>query len=207
MILVKHWGGVMKTGIIGIALVSLLAVGVCAFGQAKLESFPAGTTTMVFHIVAEDLREPQLLELQVIARADGPYTVRMVMEATGTADQMSAFGFLFGAAGLQYGGGQDVSLAALQTLMDQRRRLQEGQEYVLPSGGAFTDVAPVTIAGIQCIAGSIVDPRSPDSRTTVAFSLSHPVYTVPLVRLERLRDGRWETVFSMELVEYTFVGG
>ncbi|MBC7220472.1 hypothetical protein H5T55_03185 [Candidatus Bipolaricaulota bacterium] len=197
----------MKTRVVGITLASVLACGLCAFGQASLQAFPAGTTTMVFHIVTEELTEPQLLELHVIGRADGKYTVRMVMEATGTADQMSAFGFVFGAAGLMFGGGQDVSLAALQTLMDQRRRLQEGQEYALPSGGAFTDVSLVTIAGVQCVGGSIVDPRNPDSRTTIAFSLSHPVYTVPRVRLERLRDGRWETVFSMELVEYVFVGG
>lgn len=197
----------MKIGVVGMTVVSVLALGLCALGQADLQSFPAGTTTMVFHIVTEDLSEPQLLELQVIARADGMYTVRMVMEATGTADQMSAFGFVFGAAGLMYGGGQDVGLAALQTLIDQRRRLQEGQEYALPSGGLFTDVTWVTIAGVQCVEGSIVDPRNPDSRTTIAFSLSHPVYTVPRVRLERLRDGHWETVFSMELVEYAFVGG
>lgn len=197
----------MKATRVGISVVSMLAAGLCAYGQAKLASFPIGTTTMAFHIVTEELTEPQSLELQVIARADGTYTVRMAMEATGTADQLSAFGFVFGAAGLMYGGGQDVSLAALQTLMDQRRRLQEGQEYALPSGGSFTDVRAVTLAGVHCIAGSIVDPHSPDFRTTVAFSLSHPVYTVPLVRLERMRDGRWETVFSLELVEYTVVGG
>lgn len=197
----------MKIKLMVIVPVSALAVGLCAFGQAKLEAFPVGTTTMVFHIVTEDLREPQPLELQVTAHGGGTYTVRMVTEATGTAQQVSAFGFVFGAAGLMYGGGQDVSLAALQTLMDQRSRLQEGAEYALPSGGSFTDVAVVTIAGIRCIAGTIVDPRSPTSRTTVAFSLSHPVYTVPRVRLERLRDGRWETVFAMELIEYTFVGG
>ncbi|GAB4304692.1 MAG: hypothetical protein Kow0097_01970 [Candidatus Bipolaricaulota bacterium] len=197
----------MKTGVVGVTLASVLAAGLGAFGQANLQSFPAGTTTMVFHIVTEDLSEPQLLELHVVGRADGTYTVRMVLEATGTADQMSAFGFVFGAAGFMYGGGQDVGLAALQTLMDQRRRLQEGQEYTLPSGATFTDVSWVTIAGVECVEGSIVDPRNPDSRTTIAFSLSHPVYTVPRVRMERLRDGRWETVFSMELVEYAFVGG
>ncbi|HNR24103.1 MAG TPA: hypothetical protein PKG50_01550 [Candidatus Bipolaricaulis anaerobius] len=197
----------MRIKVSVIALASVLAVGVGALGQAKLESFPQGTTTMAFRIVAEDLGEPQALELQVIAHPDGTYTVRMVLEASGTADQLSAFGFVFGAAGLLYGGGQDVSLAALQTLMDQRTRLQEGQEYALPGGGSFTDVAFVTIAGVQCIEGTIVDPRAPDAKTTVAFSLSHPVYTTPRVFVERRRDGRWQTVFSLELVGYTFVAG
>lgn len=197
----------MRIKVAAIALASVFAVGGGAFGQAQLESFPQGTTTMTFRIVAEDMSEPQALELQVIAQADGIYTVRMMLEASGTADQLSTFGLVFGAAGLLYGGGQDVSLAALQTLMNQRARLQEGQEYALPGGGSFTNVASVTIAGVRCIEGTIVDPRSPNAKTTVAFSLSHPVYTVPRVLVERRRDGRWETVFSLELVGYTFVAG
>lgn len=190
-----------------VVLASLLALGQGAFGQAKLEGFPAGTTTMVFHILTEDLSSPQVLELQVVAHANKTYTMRMVTEATGTAEQMAVFGVLFGAAGLMYGGGQDVSLTALQTLMDQRARLQEGAEYALPGGGTFTSVAVVTIAGVRCVQGTLVDPRNPDSRTTVAFALSHPVYTVPRVRSERLRAGRWVTVFSLELIKYTFGGG
>lgn len=194
----------IKLGTLVVA--SALSLGVGALGQAKLEAFPVGTTTMVFTVVTEDLSDPQTLELQVIVHGGGTFTVRMVAEATGTAGQLSGFGFLFGAAGLAYGGGEDVSLSALQILVDQRTRLQEGEEYLLPSGGTFANVAVVDIGGVRCVEGSYVDPRNRDTRTTVAFGISKPVYTVPRVRVERLRGGTWQTVFLMELIAYTFVG-
>jgi len=194
----------MKLG--ALVLVGMTTLGTCAFSQAKLEAFPVGTTTMVFTVTTEDLSAPQTLELQVVVHPNSTYTVRMRAEATGTGDQLSGFGFLFGAAGLAYGGGEDVSLSALQVLVDQRSRLQEGDEYLLPGGGTFTDVALVDIAGVRCVEGSYVDPKNRDTRMTVAFGISKPVYTVPRVRVERLRGGTWQTVFLMELVAYTFVG-
>jgi len=160
----------------------------------------------VFTVTTEDLSDPQTLELQVVVHPNHTYTVRMRTEATGTAAQLSGFGFLFGAAGLAYGAGEDVSLSALQVLADQRSRLQEGGEYLLPGGGTFTNVVLVDIAGVRSVEGSYVDPRNRDTRMTVAFGISKPVYTAPRVRVERLRGGAWETVFLMELVSYTFVG-
>ncbi len=186
-------------------LAAALAAGVCACGQAELESFPVGTTTMVFSVMTEELIEPQALELQIVARSDNTYTVRMVVEATGSGEQLSGFGFLLGGAGLAYGGGQDVSLSPLQAVVEQRSRLQEGEEYLLPGGGEFTDVTAVTIAGVNSIEGLFVDPRNPNTRTTVALGVSKPVYTLPRVRVERLQAGEWQTVFLMELVEYAFV--
>ncbi len=186
-----------------LVLAGLLAAGLGAAGQARLDAFPVGTTTMVFEVVTEELGEAQSLELVVIAYADGTYTVRMMAEATGTGDELSGFGFLFGGASLAYGGG-DVSLSPLQDLMDQRRRLQEGEVYILRGGGTFTDVKAVSIAGVASIEGVYLDPGSPNRRTIVAFGVSKPVYTMPRVRLERQQDGAWETVFSMQLVTYTF---
>jgi hypothetical protein len=90
--------------------------------------------------------------------------------------------------------------------MDQRSRLQEGQEYLLPGGGSFTNIMGVTVAGVWCLQGSLVDPDEPETRTTVAFALSHPVYISPLIRVEELRSGQWVEVFSLELVEYTVTG-
>jgi len=187
-----------------LVLAGLLAAGLGVAGQARLDAFPVGTTTMVFEVVTEELEDPQTLELVVIAYADGTYTVRMMAEATGTGDELSGFGFLFGGASLAYGGGEDVSLSPLQDLVDQRRRLQEGEEYILRGGGTFTDVRTLTIAGVASIEGVYLDPDRPDRRTIVAFGVSEPVYTMPRVRLERQRDGAWQTVFSMELVAYTF---
>lgn len=196
----------MKMKLVALVLANILALSICAFSQAKLDQFPLGTTTMRFSVVTEDLSAPQALELQVVVRPNSTYTVRMLAEATGTAPQLSGFGFLFGAAGLAYGGGEDVSLSALQVLVDQRSRLQEGDEYLLPGGGTFTNVVLVDIAGVRCVEGSYVDPKNRDTRMTVALGVSKPVYTVPRVRVERLRGGTWETVFLMELVAYTFVG-
>jgi hypothetical protein len=102
--------------------------------------------------------------------------------------------------------GHDVSYTSLEALMDQRNRLQEGQEYLLPGGGSFTSIAGVTIAGVWCLQGTLVDPDDTDVRTTVAFALSKPVYISPLIRVEELRDGQWVEVFSLELVEYTVTG-
>jgi hypothetical protein len=161
---------------------------------------------MVYNIRTEDMGQAQALDLSVTAFASGTFTVRMVTEGTGTKDEMEAFGFIFGATRVSSGSGQDVSYSSLQALMDQRSRLQEGQEYLLPGGGSFTNIAGVTVAGVWCLQGSLVDPDAPNTRTTVAFALSHPVYISPLIRVEELRSGQWVEVFSLELVEYTVSG-
>jgi len=64
----------------------------------------------------------------------------------------------------------------------------------------------VTVAGVWCLQGVLVDPDNPETRTTVAFALSNPVYISPLIRVEELRSGQWVEVFSLELVEYTVTG-
>ena len=68
----------------------------------------------------------------------------------------------------------------------------------------FADIVGVTIAGVWCLEGTIIDDDEPDTRMTVAFALSHPVYISPRVCAEELRDGTWIEVFRMELIEYTF---
>jgi hypothetical protein len=187
--------------------VGALAISVGAFGQADLGTFPIGTTTMTYNVIAEDMSEPQTLELAVIARESGQYTVRMFTESTGTEDQLSGFGFIFGATSVAYGGEHGVSYSSLQALIDQRSRLQEGQEYLLPGGAAFTDIVGVTIAGVWALEGSFIDPDHPDTRMTVAFGLSQPVFISPRVVSEELRNGEWVEVFRLELVEYSFAEG
>ncbi|MCK4392819.1 hypothetical protein KAX17_07925, partial [Candidatus Bipolaricaulota bacterium] len=130
----------------------------------------------------------------------------MVTEASGTEDQLAGFGFIFGATTVSSGAGHDVSYSSLQALMDQRNRLQEGAEYQLPSG-VFTDIVGVTIAGVWCLEGTLLDEDDPAARMTIAFALSHPVYISPGIRAEELRDGEWVEVFVLELVEYTFTEG
>jgi hypothetical protein len=195
----------MKRILILASLVVAVAVS-SAFAQADLDTFPIGTTRMVYNIRTEDMGQAQALELSVTAFAGGTFTVRMVTEGTGTKDEMEAFGFIFGATHVSSGSGQNVSYSSLQALMDQRSRLQEGQAYLLPGGGSFTNIVGATLAGVWCLQGSLIDPDAPDTRTTVAFALSHPVYISPLIRVEELRSGQWVEVFSLELVEYTVSG-
>ena len=183
--------------------ITLLAVGVAAYAQADLDVFPVGTTSMVYAVTAEDVTEPQSLELIVTVREDGLYTVRMVTEQTGTEDELATgFGFLFGATAVSSGGGHDVSYSSLQALMDQRSRLAEGQDYLLPGGGTFTEIIGVTIAGVWCLEGRLISEDEPNERLTVAFALTHPVYISPRILAEELRDGEWVEVFALELVEY-----
>lgn len=189
-----------------LGLLAVVAIGGVAAAQADLDAFPIGTTKMVYNIWTEDVAAPQPLELTVTAHAGGTFTVRMVTEGTGTKDELEAFGFIFGATHVSSGSGENVSYSSLQALMDQRNRLQEGQEYLLPGGGSFANITGATIAGVWCLQGVLVDPDNSDTRTTVAFALSHPAYISPLIRVEEQRSGQWVLVFSLELVEYTVSG-
>lgn len=190
---------------VGLAVLSIV---VGALGQSDLDVFPIGTTKMVYRITSEEMSEPQILELVVTAYGDNRYTIRMLTEQTGAEDELATgFGFIFGAATVSSGAGHDVSYTSLQALMDQRNRLQEGQDYLLPSGGMFTDIVGVTIADVWCLEGTFSNPDEPDARMTVAFALSHPVYISPRIRAEELRDGEWVEVFALELIEYTVTEG
>jgi len=186
----------------------LLGTGLAGFAQSDLDQFPLGTTRMVYHVTSEEMSEPQVLELVVTVHDDGRFTIRMMTEQTGNEDELATgFGFIFGAATVSSGGGHDVSYTSLEALMDQRNRLQEGQDYLLPSGGLFTDIVGVTIADVWCLEGTFSNPDEPDSRMTVAFALTNPVYISPRILAEELRDGEWAEVFALELVEYTVTQG
>lgn len=195
--------------IIGVlAGLGMMLAGVGAVAQSDLDIFPLGTTTMVYNVMSEDVSEKQILELVVTSYGDDRYTVRMVTEQTGNEDELATgFGFMFGAASVSSGGGHDADYSSLTALMDQRDRLQEGQDYLLPGGGSFENIVGVTIAGIWCLQGSFIDTDDENVRMTVAFALTNPVYISPLIRAEELRDGEWVETFALELVEYTVVEG
>ena len=198
----------MKRTIGVLAGLGLLFVGIGAVAQSDLDVFPLGTTTMIYNVTSEDMSEQQILELVVTSYGEDRYTVRMVTEQTGDEDELATgFGFMFGAASVSSGGGHDADYSSLTALMDQRDRLQEGQDYLLPGGGTFEDIVGVTIAGIWCLQGSYIDTDDENVRMTVAFALTNPVYISPLIRAEELRDGEWIETFALELVEYTVVEG
>ena len=128
----------------------------------------------------------------------------MFVEASGSKSQLSTFGFFFGGASLLYGSEGNVGSSSLQTVMGQRSRLEEGQEYLLPGGGTFGDIVSVEIAGVRCLQGSFTDPAEEDTRIRVAFGLSHPVYMFPRMIIEQLCDEEWTETLKMELSQYTF---
>jgi len=195
--------------IIGILTgIGLLFTGLGAVAQSDLDIFPIGTTTMIYTVSSEDTSEPQTLELTVTSYGNDRYTVRMVTEQTGNEDELATgFGFIFGSGNVSSGGGHDADFSSLTALMDQRDRLQEGQNYLLPGGGMFTEIVGVTIAGVWCLEGTFIDADDENIRMTVAFALTNPVYISPLIRAEELRDGEWVETFSLELIEYTVVEG
>jgi len=184
----------------------LAGIGIVGYAQADLDVFPVGETAMLYNMTAEDMSEPQTLELSVIVYDDDRYTIRMVTEQTGTEDELgTGFGFIFGAAQVSSGGGHDADFSSLDALMDQRNRLQEGQDYLLPGGGSFENIEGVTIAGVFCLQGTLLDEDDETARMTIAFALSHPVYISPLIVAEEFQDGAWVETFRLELIEYTFV--
>jgi hypothetical protein len=194
---------------IGTLLVAVIVgAGFAAYAQSDLDVFPVGTTTMQYTVTSEDLSQPQKLELVVSSTGDDQYTIRMSTEQTGSEDELATgFGFIFGGANVASGGGRDISYSSLQTLMDQRNRLQEGQDYLLPGGGSFENIEGVTIAGVWCLQGTYVDTDDQTSRMIVAFALTNPVYISPRIVAEELRDGEWVETFRLELVDYTFTEG
>ena len=194
----------MKRMVSLMMIVGLIGIGVSSYAQSDLDTFPIGKTEMVYQITTEDMERPQVLGFTIVSRGNDGYTLSMNIEASGTADQLAGFGFLFTGAQMSYAGGENVSYSPLQALMEQRSHLQAGNDYILPGGGSFKDIALVEIAGVQCLQGSFVDPSNADTRTTMAFSVSDPVYMFPFVRAEEQRDGQWVTTLQMELTQYTF---
>jgi len=195
--------------IIGLlAGISIAVISLGTLAQSELDVFPVGTTTMRYSVTAEDMSESQILELTVTAYGDDRYTVRMVTEQTGNEDELgTGFGFIFGSARVSSGGGHDADYSSLNALMDQRNHLQEGQDYLLPGGSAFKEIEGVTIAGVWCLQGTLLDEDDESSKMTIAFALSHPVYISPRIVAAEFRDGAWVETFRMELVEYTYVEG
>jgi len=194
-----------RLGILIGTVFAVISLSMGLFAQSELEEFWVGTTKMVYEVWAEEMDEPQILDLTIVETEDGHYTVSMFTEASGTADQLAGFGFIFGAASIRYGGGHNVSYNALADLIERRERLEESEEgYLLRGGGKFEQVVAVTIADVLCLQGVFIESEDATERMILAFALSHPVFVSPRIRTEELRAGEWVAVFSMELIEYTY---
>lgn len=193
-----------KVALLAVSVV-ILAFG-AAYGQNELSDFPVGTTEMTYRITTADLPDPQTLELTVTGLPDGRYRVRMTAESTGTPDQLSLFGFMFGMTTVR-SGGTDIDFGPISALLSHRDVLAVGEDYVLPGGGSFHATAEQDIAGIPCLIGTYTDPDHPNTRTTLAFSREKPVFIAPLIKVEERHGSGWEVTFLLELTSYSVTEG
>ncbi len=193
----------MRSRIVAVILFAI-TVFVCfsLYGQNDLSDFPVGTTEMAYRIQTDELTDPQTLTLTVTGLPDGRYRIRMTAESTGTPDQLSLFGFLFGMTTVR-SGGTDIDFGPISALLSHRTDLAAGEDYILPGGGTFHAEKSEDIAGIPCLIGTYIDPDHPDTRTTLAFSLEKPVFISPIIKVEEKKGGEWTTTFLLELTSYT----
>ncbi len=194
----------MKRAASLILVLAITATSITALAQSNLDDFPVGNTKMQYQITTEEMENPQWLGLSITSRGDDDYTISMNIEATGTANQLAGFGFLFTGAQMSYAGGESVTYSPLQALIEQRSHLSPNNDYILPGGGEFKDITNTEIAGVQCLQGIFEDPSEQDVRITIAFGISEPMYMFPLVKVEELHDGKWVLSLKMELMEYSF---
>lgn len=186
-----------------IVFLGLMLIVCGAYAQSTLTNFPVGTTTMAYQIITDRLTAPQMLTLTVTGLTGGRYRIKMTTEATGTPDELGAFGFLFGATSMTSGMG-NVNFGPISALLPHLDDLTVGEDYVLSGGGIFHVVADQEVAGIPCLSGVYTDPDHPDTRTTLALSLSKPVFVSPLIKVEEKHSGEWSTTFLLELTAYSF---
>ncbi len=180
----------------------LLATATSSWGQAELDEFPLGTTTMVYRIVSEEIEEPQYLRITVIGLEDGRFQLIITQEAIGTPEELAFFGLLGGMMML-HADRREVDFTPLLFLMERRELLVVGEEFLLIGGGRFIVDKHIEIAGIETIQGILFNPRLPTERIVAAFSLRAPVFLFPRLRVEELIDDEWIPLFEVELIKYT----
>ncbi|MCI2425799.1 hypothetical protein LM599_07430 [Candidatus Acetothermia bacterium] len=179
----------------------LLVTAPSSWGQAELDEFPFGTTTMVYRIVSEEIEAPQYLRITVTGLEDGRFQLIITQEAIGTPEELAFFGLLGGMM-LPHADGREIDFTPLFFLMERRELLVVGEEFLLIRGGRFIVVKYIEIAGIEAIQGIFFHPRQPTERIVIAFSLRAPVFLFPRLRVEELINDEWVSRFEVELIEY-----
>ncbi|MFN3346819.1 MAG: hypothetical protein ACK42E_03290 [Candidatus Bipolaricaulaceae bacterium] len=174
-------------------LVGLL--GALAWAQAEVQNFPPGKTEMVWALAG--LGPAQELRLAVEGLPEGRFRVSLGLSLEGTAAELSVLGFFGAPLLVQAMGSQPLDLSALSVLIRRREALVLGERYALP-GGEFFVRERGEIAGVVCLLGEFRPADQPGTTIEVAFSLSDPVYFLPLLRVRE----RGRTTFEMVLVEY-----
>ncbi len=169
--------------------------GLFGWAQAEVQDFPVGKTEMVWTLAG--LGPAQELRLIVEGLPEGRFRVSMGLSLEGTAAELSALGFFGAPLLVQAMGTQTVDLSALSVLIRRREALRVGERYALP-GGEFFVREQGDIAGVTCLLGEFRPADRADTLIEVAFSLSDPVYFLPLLRVRE----RGRTTFEMVLVAY-----
>lgn len=179
--------------ILAVALVGLW--GLLCWAQAEVKDFPVGRTEMVWALTG--VGPAQELRLSVEGRPEGRFLVSMGLNLEGTAAELSVLGFFGAPLLVQAMGSQTLDLSALSVLIRRREALSVGERYALP-GGEFLAREKREISGVVCLVGEFRPADRLETVIEVAFSLSDPVYFLPLLRVRE----RGRTTFEMILVEY-----
>lgn len=177
-----------------VSAILLLGFGLMAAAQADISEFPLGVTEMVWEL--RGAGPAQELRLQVEGLAEGRYRVTLRLSFEGLGTELSMLGFL-GAPLLIQGTVAQIDLSALNVLIRRREVLNVGETYALP-GGAFFVREKGEIAGVVCLVGEFRPAERSDTVIEVGFSLSAPVYWLPLLRVQE----RGRVTFEMILSEY-----
>lgn len=174
---------------------AILAFSLLGLAQAEISAFPLGLTEMVWSL--HGLGPPQELRLTVEGLPEGKYRVVLSLSLEGAGTELSMLGFL-GAPLSVTAMGSQVDLSTLNVLIRRREMLKVGEQYALP-GGQFYAREKVEIAGVLCLVGEFHPADRPDLLIELGFSLSDPVYLLPLLRV---KQGERVT-FEMVLTKYS----
>lgn len=182
-----------------LVVIALWGVWITAQTSGYFQRYPGGATHAVYQIVDQKLSNPLRLGFDVRPAAGDQLTVTTTNEITASRAELDV-GVFEGVAAAQLA----VNDPAVQALLGQQ--LQLGVTYVLPGGARFSTEQRTTIAGVPVIQGTLTDPQKPDQRTRLAFAEGEATLTLPfppLIKTEKLQDGRYQAIFSQELVEFS----
>ncbi len=180
----------MRLRMVGLLLCGL---GVMALAQAEISDFPLGVTEMAWSL--RGAGPAQELRLTVEGLPEGRYRATLALSLEGTGAELSLLGF-FGAPLLIQSAGTQVDLSALNVLIRRREALVVGERYALP-GGEFFVREKAEIAGVVCLLGEFRPAERPEAVIEVGFSLSAPVYLLPLLRVREGGRVTFEMVLSV----------
>lgn len=172
----------------------LIGIGFLGLAQAEIDSFPLGRTEMVWSL--RGVGPAQELSLTIEGLSEGKYRIVLSLSLEGAGTELSMLGFLGAPLAIMSGGSQ-VDLSALNVLIRRREVLNVGEQYAIP-GGQFYVREKAEIAGVLCLLGEFQPADRPDYLIEVGFSLSDPVYLLPLLRVKQ--GGK--VTFEMVLTKY-----